>query len=160
MFQTYRPPRVATRQAVRLKLFSGSIETGTMEVPAGQRLEELLNGASAFLAWRRSDGVDVLVNRDAVEAVEPANAPAADQLDRHLDRTGMLDPAAVLGVSPTASAAAVRTAYHALAQRYHPDRFAGLDMPAEMTAYANAMFGRINAAYRALQDKAASTTEA
>jgi DnaJ-domain-containing protein 1 len=130
-----------------------------MEVPAGQRLEDVLNAAGGFLAWKRSDGAEVLVNRDAVEAVEPAGASAPEQLARHLSLVDELDPAAVLGVSPEASEAAVRAAYHALAQRYHPDRFAGIDMPAEMSAYVNAMFGRINAAYRALQARKASASK-
>ena len=40
-------------------------------------------------------------------------------------RSPILDYYAVLGVHPTAEDIVIRAAYKALAQRYHPDRFAG-----------------------------------
>lgn len=51
---------------------------------------------------------------------------------------------AVLGLLHTAEAVVVKAAYKALAQRYHPDRFAG------DAAYAKAKMEALNEAYRVL----------
>jgi curved DNA-binding protein CbpA len=40
-------------------------------------------------------------------------------------KSPLMDYYAVLGVNPTAEDIVIRAAYKALAQRYHPDRFAG-----------------------------------
>ena len=53
---------------------------------------------------------------------------------------------AVLGLLPTAEAVVVKAAYKALAQRYHPDRFAG------DAAYAKAKMEALNEAYRVLSN--------
>lgn len=53
---------------------------------------------------------------------------------------------AILGVLPTAEAVVIRAAYKALAQRYHPDRYAG---PKEE---ANHRMTEINEAYSVLSD--------
>lgn len=53
---------------------------------------------------------------------------------------------AVLGLLHTAEAVVVKAAYKALAQRYHPDRFAG------DAAYAKAKMEALNEAYRVLSN--------
>ena len=53
---------------------------------------------------------------------------------------------AVLGLLHTAEAVVVKAAYKALAQRYHPDRFAG------DTAYAKAKMEALNEAYQVLSN--------
>ena len=53
---------------------------------------------------------------------------------------------AILGVLPTAEAIVIRAAYKALAQRYHPDRFAG------SLEEANRRMAEINEAYAVLSD--------
>lgn len=58
----------------------------------------------------------------------------------------MKDYYAILGVVPTAADVVIRAAYKALAQQYHPDRFAG--DPAE----AHARMSEINEAYKRLSD--------
>ena len=53
---------------------------------------------------------------------------------------------AVLGLLHTAEAVVIKAAYKALAQRYHPDRFAG------DAAYAKAKMEALNEAYRVLSN--------
>jgi len=74
--------------------------------------------------------------------------PKASQMNhfrRENDRA--FDPHQVLGVEKGAGAEAIRTAYRALAKKYHPDRFQNMDLPREMLDYAAAMLVRINLAY-------------
>lgn len=58
----------------------------------------------------------------------------------------MKDYYAILGVVPSAEDVVIRAAWKALAQRYHPDRFAG------DAAKANARMAEINEAYNILSD--------
>lgn len=58
----------------------------------------------------------------------------------------MKDYYAILGVVPSAEDVVIRAAWKALAQRYHPDRFAG------NIAEANARMAEINEAYNVLSD--------
>ena len=47
----------------------------------------------------------------------------------------------------------IRQAYIELAKIYHPDRYATVTLPVEVTDYLSAMARRINAAYAALDAK-------
>ena len=66
------------------------------------------------------------------------------------DRLDQLDYYALFAIEPSASADAVRAAFHAFARRYHPDRFAG--GPAEKRARAEAIYRRGAEAYRVLMN--------
>ena len=61
------------------------------------------------------------------------------------------DPHHILGVAPGAAWHTVREAYLQLAKAYHPDRFAGLTLPSEVTEYLGVKVRRINAAYALLE---------
>lgn len=63
-----------------------------------------------------------------------------------------MDPHAVLGVAPGASAADLAAAYRREAKRWHPDRGSGGDAQARMAA--------VNAAYEELRRSGAATTSA
>ncbi|MFZ4690332.1 MAG: TerB family tellurite resistance protein [Polymorphobacter sp.] len=57
------------------------------------------------------------------------------------------DPWAILGVTPGADAATLRTAYHALVRQYHPDRHLAEGMPAEFIRVSERRMATINDAY-------------
>lgn len=57
------------------------------------------------------------------------------------------NPYVILGVSPSASAEAVREAYHRLVRETHPDLVIAQGLPPECIALATARLARINAAY-------------
>jgi DnaJ like chaperone protein len=57
------------------------------------------------------------------------------------------DPYAILGISASTSAVAVREAYHRLVRESHPDLLIAQGLPPECVALATARVARINAAY-------------
>src|SRR6185436_10024465 len=61
-------------------------------------------------------------------------------------KSPMVDYYAILGVNPTAEDIVIRAAYKALAQRYHPDRYAG--SPEE----AHRRMSELTQAYEVLAD--------
>lgn len=65
------------------------------------------------------------------------------------------DPYRVLGLAPTATQQQVSEAYRALAQIYHPDRYA--EAPSRVKEEALRRMQAVNAAYAALRDPSART---
>ncbi len=144
-----------TRVPVILTMTNGDEMSGHVFVATGGRLSDYLNNGQPFVEFEPRDGGDIMLNKQSIASVAALSVPRADQLSRVND-AGSFDPHAVLGVDRGASPEALRIAYYALARAYHPDRFAGVDLPREMQAYANAMLARINTAYRQLAGAAAA----
>lgn len=138
-----------SRVAVIVTLQNGLEQSGHVPVTMGARLADLLNGSQAFVEFSPRDGGDVLLNKQSIASIAALEVPRNDQLSRAQESRD-LDPWQVLGVEKGAAPEALKSAYHRLARAYHPDRFAGLELPPEMLAYANAMLARINLAYRQL----------
>ena len=67
-----------------------------------------------------------------------------------------MNPHKVLGLAPSATREEIRSAYRALARRWHPDRF----MEGPERDWANDKMAEINAAYRACLSSAASNPDA
>ncbi len=63
-----------------------------------------------------------------------------------------MDPYKVLGVSPTATDAEIKTAYRNLAKKYHPDKYRGHDLE----DLAGERLKEINEAYEMIQKQRAS----
>jgi DnaJ-domain-containing protein 1 len=61
------------------------------------------------------------------------------------------DPHTILGVPASAAFEEVKSAWHRLSKRYHPDRFANVELPEEVAEYLAVMARRVNAAYSALE---------
>jgi len=150
MFEKYRPPPVTLRWPVRLRLADGRTEFGSVATVPGISVADAFNADLPFVAWRGPDGIDVLLSKVQIVSIETVAAPTADHLQQRQAALDELSAHAILGLKPGAGQAAIRSAYRALALQYHPDRFAGAELPVEMADYAAAVFARINAAYRFL----------
>lgn len=152
MFDRNRSPNSTemTEEAVRLVLVDGSELAGTITLPASARLEAFINNADRFLAFTDHDGTMQFIAKARIAALRPVAAPRANQLSRRLTDASSFDPHGILGLEPGAGPQAIRQAWVMMARLYHPDRFAGADLPREVAAYLKAMQQRVNLAYEAL----------
>jgi DnaJ-domain-containing protein 1 len=141
------------RIAVVVTLTDGETLQGSLRLPLSNKLADAVNNAEPFLDFAGSDGERCFIAKHCVRKVQPFNVPRNDQLERTSKNGPEFDPHLILGLSKEADAASVKQAYHRLARSYHPDRFAGIELPREMHDYATAMLARINLAYRQLQAK-------
>jgi DnaJ-class molecular chaperone len=121
-------------------------------LPLSAKLHEALNNGDMFLDVMNAAEKQYFVAKRDICKVELVEVPKASQmnLQRRATDRDRFNPYEVLGVQQGTDADAIRQAYHAMVKAYHPDRFAGIDMPKEMKDYAAAMVVRINLAYEQL----------
>jgi DnaJ-domain-containing protein 1 len=86
-----------------------------------------------------------------VHQVRQLTVPRTDQLKRSIDQLEALDAAALLKVAPGSDREVLRDAYHRMIKIYHPDRFAGVELPQEVRDYLAAVARRLNIAHAMLQ---------
>lgn len=143
----------AQRALVTLHLTGGTRQVASIKLPLSGKLNEAMNNADQFLDVITSDGQQQFIAKHAIQKAEIIDPPKARLNQQRRDSDNKyFDPHAVLGVTNAASRDELRQAYIALVKAYHPDRFANMDLPAEMKDYAAAMQARINMAYDQLKD--------
>ena len=150
MFQS---SNTTQRALLTLHLTSGTRQVASIKLPLSGKLNEAMNNADHFLDVIAGDGQQQFIAKHAIEKAEVIDPPKAklNQQRRAADGN-YFDPHAVLGITSAATKDEMRQAYIVLVKAYHPDRFANMDLPAEMKDYAAAMQARINMAYDQLKD--------
>ncbi len=137
---------------VEVALVNGGSLKGKLWVLAGRSLIDALNGTSMFVEFTPYGQERVhCLSKAQVLTVAAIDIPRPGLL---FDRRGVIDaedPHHILGVASGATWHTVREAYLQLAKAYHPDRFAGLTLPSEVTEYLEVKVRRINAAYAMLE---------
>jgi hypothetical protein len=147
----YVPEREAL--AAEIELTDGKIRKGKLSVVAGKSLAETLNGAQAFIEFTAfGDGLASYVAKAHIVAARPIDIPKSVPLQERRGAAGGDDPYQILGVAPGAPWFNVREAYIKMAKTYHPDRFAGVDLPKEVAEYLGAKARRINVAFAILEE--------
>ena len=136
--------------AISLTFDDGHVASGVCFVATTRTLEEELNQTGAFLDFEPYNGERSYICKTSIVRVKRIDLPKADQLNRTAYLSDAADPYSILGVKRGTEASAIQSAYHAMAKTYHPDRFAGLDLPPEMARYASDMARRVNEAYSML----------
>ncbi len=136
------------RIPVHIEYMDGRKEALSLISPrALLKLHELINREDMFLDAETPDGERVSIAKVAVRSVRNHVIPAAKDLKKLGDDKDSFDPHHILKVSKEDTADAIHQAYLALVREYHPDRFASLELPSEVTEYLSASLRRINVAY-------------
>lgn len=136
--------------AISVVFDDGHASSGLCYVKATRSLGEELNQPGPFIEFAPYNGERSFVAKSTMVRVSRVEIPKADQMSKAAQACGTADPHTILGVKPGSRAEVIRAAYHRLAKQYHPDRFAGLDLPEEMANYAGDMARRVNDAYSML----------
>lgn len=137
--------------AVELTTVEGEAAKGKMFIPMGRNIFEVLNGAQTFLEFEPFGGERTYVAKAAIRNVRIMPTPRAPSLTNRLRETDGFDPYSVLGLPTQAPFEDVKAAFHKLSKLYHPDRYAGAELPDEVREYLAQMARRVNAAYTALE---------
>lgn len=153
MFERNRVDNVPESSAVPVEvvLADGTLAKGKLMVSAGKTLADALNGTAAFVEFEPYGGERTFLSKNQVASVQLVGVPRAANLSTRTREGDSFDPHAILGVAPDAGWEEVRQAYHRLAKKYHPDRYASAELPAEVQDYLAVMARRVNAAYAALE---------
>jgi DnaJ domain len=138
------------RIAVALTLASGETLHGNIFGHVSGKLRETVNGADAYLEFEKRDGTIVFIAKRNIAEIRGDEVPKTDQLTRRATSAQNFDPFTMLGVERNAGPNEIKTAYWSKARLYHPDKFAGKEVPKEIVDYMSAMFMRIHAAYKEL----------
>ena len=135
-----------------LTLTDGSVLKGKFVIAASRSIYEVLNGDTQFLEFENHLGVRTLIAKAAVKNVKIVTVSTASGLANRMREPGDFDPHVILGIARGAAWESVRNAYMTLSKTYHPDRYAGVELPDEVSEYLLVMGARINAAYAALEE--------
>lgn len=148
--------RVETAQPtavpVELTTIDGDRIQGRMVIAAGRTIFDALNGNGSFVEFEPYRGERRYVAKTMLRDVRLLSMPKAQPLPAARDDDDVTsEPHTVLGVAKDASMSEVKAAWLRLTKAYHPDRYAGVELPGEVTRYLDATVRRINAAYKVME---------
>lgn len=132
---------------VEFDLLDGTKLKATVLVPREKQLRDVMNTPEPFVEIESIEHGTVVVARTAIKSVKPVRVPKADQLAKKMPPQKDFDPHAVLGIAKEASLEAIHDAHMQLVEAYHPDRFAGIGLPAEVMEYLQTMAQRVEEAH-------------
>lgn len=128
-----------------LTMNDGKVISGFLVMGTNATLQALLAYSSPFLELIGTDGQKRFVSKSSVSMVEPIEALRKPVLDPRIQNG--TDPFSILKVSSDCDFPAVRKSYLDLAKIYHPDKFAQITLPNEVSTYMSDMFRQINSAF-------------
>lgn len=143
--------RAETLVAVEITLADGSVIAGRAVLGPGKGVHKLLERDEAFLYVDAFDGEGTFVPKAEIKALKVLNSGRQQSLMLPISDARNFDPHRILGLDKSASFEAIRDTYHAMSKLYHPDRYAGVDLPPEVRAYLEGKAKSVNAAFRALK---------
>lgn len=141
MLDANRNKRTRKKIAVGLDTGEGD-ELVYMFVSPVERISDTLNDERDFLPFERPDGTLMMVAKTQIRRLTLMEPMA--QVDDN-------DPFALLGITPTASEAELKEAYHKAVGAVHPDRVHTLGLPPEFLEMATRRAALLNDAYRKIR---------
>lgn len=136
---------------VELTIDTGEVLTGRLLISIGRNLFEVLNSEGSFLEFEPYGGDKAYIAKAAVRNVRLISVTRAPGLAARARDLDGFDPHTILGVPAAATFDDIKIAWHRLSKRYHPDRFANVELPEEVSEYLAVMARRVNAAFAALE---------
>lgn len=128
---------------VQVELDNGTQLLGSLFIKQMQRISDLLNDQRQFLPFQNSDGTIAYLRKATIVKLV--------QLKQQIEHNGVTDPHETLGVPPTITDKDLKHAFHNLCTHYHPDTLQSLDLPSDLSDYANSRLIRIIDAYRRIK---------
>jgi len=145
--------------AVEITLDDGSVVTGRAALPPSRAVHKLLDGTDPFLFIDQfAPGESAFIPKASIKSLKLVNPARLYTLHAAFADAAAFDPYKVLGVGKDASWDDIRAAYHALNKVYHPDVYASVNLPPEVSSYLDARTKQINAAFRVLKSPRKSAT--
>lgn len=145
--------------AVELIFVDGTTLAGKAALPPTRGVHQLLDGNDPFLFIEVFGGESQFVPKAGIKGVKLIPTVRPSMLALQLPDATHFDPYQVLGLAPGASSAEIRAAYLRKAKDYHPDRFAGIDLPDEVARYLESMVRHVYSAFRALKSQATASPD-
>ena len=137
--------------AVEITLDDGCVVTGRAALPASRAVHKLLDGPDGFLFIDQFGGEGAFIPKAAIKALRLVQPVRLQSLYVQIMDATSFDPHKVLGIARTASWDEIKAAYHRLTKLYHPDVYASVALPPEVSAYLDGRAKQINAAFRLLK---------
>jgi len=143
----------ASAIAVEITCQDGTIIVGRAALDNGKSVHQLLAGDGNFLYVEGPDGDGDFVAKSSIKGLKVIKPVQPRALRQPSQTGGTFDPARVLGVDRQAPWDEIHSAYRKLAKLYHPDRYAGVELPSEVAAYLDGKAKQVNQAFRMLKSE-------
>lgn len=139
--------------AVSITMSDGTVINGKVDGGPTKNISTVLNRDGDFVEVILEGSRTQQLSKRFIMAMEPLEQAVKPNLVQRVNDD--TDPYKVLKVSQDADAATLKAAYIQLCRQYHPDSYAGADVPEELNTYVNQMFKLVNSAYRQVSKRAA-----
>lgn len=143
--------RAETLVAVEVTLADGSAVAGRAVLAPGKGVHKLLDGDESFIYLDVFDGDGRFVPKADIRGLKVLTSIKTQTVVLNIPDARNFDPYRVLGLEKGAAFEDIRDAYHRLSKLYHPDCYAGIELPREVKVYLEAMSKNVNAAFHALK---------
>ena len=117
----------------------------------GKGVHKLLEADEAFIYLDVFDGDGRFIAKADIRGLKVLTSIKSQTVTLPIPDARNFEPYRILGLEKSASFDDIRDAYHRLSKLYHPDRYAGVELPREVKAYLEAMAKNVNAAFHALK---------
>lgn len=134
-----------------ITLSDNEVLSGHFLISSARAFADVLNSEMQFFEFEPFEGERRFISKQSIRAVKLLDVPAANGLESRGPIVGEFEPYGALGLKRDAHWDEVRQAYLRLAKAYHADRYASVELPAEVRTYLQQMSRRVNAAYTALE---------